>query len=441
MSLIFKGKTVNECLNKASEELNISIDELNYKILKEEKSFFRKNAEIEIIEENVSEAPENDISNNISEKFGILVKDGEIIVKANPDKDENFTIKPCQNLKLFINDSECTDQTDVKATDNIRFEIENSKGSILKKVTVKKSNMEAYLDLEYIPSKTYKLKDLPCSKNIVLELTISQEEYPKRYSADGIKDILKENGIKNGIIEDSIQNIADSYENTFNHVLVAEGTEKVDDEPITIRMVHEDRNIIDDISDEEKIDFKEIHKIGIVKKGDIVAEKVRGKEGCDGCDVYGNVIKKQSAADVKISAGPGTKLEDGKIIAVFEGRPERNGNLFSVKKIYEVQNVDLKSGNIDFIGDVNILGNISIGMSVKADSNVKLYGNADSCTIEAGGKVEILGSFLNSTVNSGINDVYNKNYLDNLVMLNKEIVEIIDSLKQIRETKMFQDKE
>ncbi|WP_244834783.1 flagellar assembly protein A [Clostridium sp. BJN0001] len=442
MSLIFKGKTVNECLNKASAQLNISTNDLKYKVLKEEKLFFKKSAEIEIIEDEHVNTKENNVKIINKEKYGITVKNGQIIVKNDPNKgNEFFKIKPCENLKLFINDKECDNQTEVTGSDNIRYEIEDSlEEKISKKVSVEKNNMGAYLTLNYIPSKTYKLKDTSYSKDLVLELIITEKKYPKKYDNKEIEEFLNKSGIKNGILKDKISGIAHSKDYTFNHVLVAKGTPKIDDEPIKVKMIHEDRNIINDIADNEKIDFKGIHKIGIVKKGDIVAEKVHGKEGSDGFDVYGNVIKRKPATDIKMVAGPGTKLEEDKIIAIFEGRPERSGNVFSVKKIYEVQNVDLKTGNIDFIGDVNILGNVSIGMSVKADSNVKLYGNADSCKIEAGGKVEILGSLLNSTVNSGINDVYNKNYLDNLSILYKAVEEIILSLKQIRETNMFKDK-
>jgi hypothetical protein len=50
MGLKFSATSVDECLQKASSELNISKEALKYRVTKEEKGFFRKKVEIEIIE-------------------------------------------------------------------------------------------------------------------------------------------------------------------------------------------------------------------------------------------------------------------------------------------------------------------------------------------------------------------------------------------------------
>ena len=52
MGLSFKGKTLNECLNKASEKLEIPVNEINYTILKESKNIFFKHCEIKVEEKN-----------------------------------------------------------------------------------------------------------------------------------------------------------------------------------------------------------------------------------------------------------------------------------------------------------------------------------------------------------------------------------------------------
>ena len=41
MSLIFSATSLDECLKKASEELNISKEALNYKVIKESRLFFK----------------------------------------------------------------------------------------------------------------------------------------------------------------------------------------------------------------------------------------------------------------------------------------------------------------------------------------------------------------------------------------------------------------
>jgi hypothetical protein len=50
MNFKFSATSLDECLEKASSELNISKEALKYRVTKEEKRFFKKKVEIEIIE-------------------------------------------------------------------------------------------------------------------------------------------------------------------------------------------------------------------------------------------------------------------------------------------------------------------------------------------------------------------------------------------------------
>lgn len=42
MNLIFSADSIDECLKKASEELNVNTNDLKYKVIKEEGKFFKK---------------------------------------------------------------------------------------------------------------------------------------------------------------------------------------------------------------------------------------------------------------------------------------------------------------------------------------------------------------------------------------------------------------
>ena len=52
MSLKFSATSLEECIEKASSELNISKEALKYRVTKEEKRFFKKKVEIEILNDN-----------------------------------------------------------------------------------------------------------------------------------------------------------------------------------------------------------------------------------------------------------------------------------------------------------------------------------------------------------------------------------------------------
>ena len=78
--------------------------------------------------------------------------------------------------------------------------------------------------------------------------------------------------------------------------------------------------------------------------------------GSDGQDILGTPIKRKTSKKVALKIGEGCKLENNNIIATTEGKPAFKANTFTVNKLYKVDQVDLKSGNIDFVGNVEVVG-------------------------------------------------------------------------------------
>lgn len=64
------------------------------------------------------------------------------------------------------------------------------------------------------------------------------------------------------------------------------------------------------------------------------------------------------------------------------------GKVF-VSDVYEVENVDLSTGNIDFEGSVQVNGNVSSNFVIRAGSNVIISGVVEGAYIEAGGNIII----------------------------------------------------
>jgi hypothetical protein len=57
-------------------------------------------------------------------------------------------------------------------------------------------------------------------------------------------------------------------------------------------------------------------------------------------------------------------------------------------------NVDISTGDIDFVGNVIVHGDVTDGFEVKADGNVEVRGMVNCSRIQATGNVAILGGFL-----------------------------------------------
>ena len=84
--------------------------------------------------------------------------------------------------------------------------------------------------------------------------------------------------------------------------------------------------------------------------------------------------------------GKNTEIsEDGtQLVASIAGSVDFTGNVFQVKPVLEVPgDVDFSTGNINFLGDVNIRGNVLSGFTVRAMGNVRVEG-----VVEAGSSVE-----------------------------------------------------
>src|SRR5699024_1851320 len=65
-------------------------------------------------------------------------------------------------------------------------------------------------------------------------------------------------------------------------------------------------------------------------------------------------------------------------------------NILHVHNVYEVhEDISLKVGNIDFLGNVVIRGDVPTGFTVKATGDVKVFGIVEAATIEVGGSIYI----------------------------------------------------
>jgi hypothetical protein len=67
----------------------------------------------------------------------------------------------------------------------------------------------------------------------------------------------------------------------------------------------------------------------------------------------------------------------------------------NVLPVHEVNgNVDINTGNIDFIGNVYVKGNVEEGFSIKAEGNVEIRGRVSAAEIESGGEVIVHKGFV-----------------------------------------------
>jgi len=295
--------------------------------------------------------------------------------------------------------------------------------------------MEAYLGINYIPQNVYSLDNVEENREIELKVSLKEQKFPSYYTVNEIYDALSENGIVFGLIKENIEQIPNLKE--VNNLLIARGKEVIDgiDDKINIKFQVDIKNIKLIEGLDGRVDYKSIGRIESVEPGVVLATREEGQEGQDGIDVKGNKKKHKIAKKHQIKAGEGCELKDeNTVVASVKGKPSFKGNIFYVYDVHIIEkDVDIKTGNIDFIGAVIVHGNVKEGMEIKAGHDLIIHRNAESAKINSIGDIEIVGNVINSNINAGGDDVLKINKIHDLEILHSHLTNLIDTVKHIKE--------
>lgn len=133
-------------------------------------------------------------------------------------------------------------------------------------------------------------------------------------------------------------------------------------------------------SDSEKL--TDVHVFDNVKCGDVIGKITYPTPGVEGVDVFGEVIK-------PIPGAPALANIDNSIIRKRSGLgefdilialetgclTEKNGVLSITKTLHVASDVDFHWGNINFIGEVKISGDVMPGFNIKAQKGIEIRGS------------------------------------------------------------------
>ena len=164
-------------------------------------------------------------------------------------------------------------------------------------------------------------------------------------------------------------------------------------------------------------DYRAMNYMQVINEGDVICDIIPPKPGVAGVRVDGTVAEPRACKAATVPKGANTELtEDGtQLRAAKGGHLEFDGSKFLIKLILDIPgDIDYKTGNIDYVGDVHIRGDVRGTFIVKATGNVTIDGLVEAATVEAGGDVLISCGVLgdnNAVIKSGGN--IRAKYLDN----------------------------
>lgn len=212
------------------------------------------------------------------------------------------------------------------------------------------------------------------------------------YTYEMLCDELILKGIRYNVFHDDLKRIFD--EKTFgSSVLAAKGEPAVDGVNGRIEY-HFDCSNAQVFEEDEfgNVDYRDLGLVTNIVEGTVIADIIPQTEGQPGKDIRGLVAAQYPGKPPVFTVGSGTKLsEDGlSIYADISGNLRWCGTHFVVDKDVTIKgDVDVSVGNIDFIGDVIVKGNVEEGYEIYSGGNVTVTGMVTGARIYAKGKIDV----------------------------------------------------
>ncbi|MGE5585456.1 MAG: DUF342 domain-containing protein [Bacillota bacterium] len=288
------------------------------------------------------------------------------------------------------------DEVDVETVDEVRsprVEVEVSDDGFIARVKVTPQVTVRHELLDQDP------------QNVLQLVTRSHEERAKVITAGQIEDALKAKGVTFGLDHEEIRRAADAADGISRVVARGEPVQEGRNGFVEYLFNWKPTEIV--YEEEERADYWERYAYPSVKEGDVLAELHPPVPGTPGKTVTGEVVLPRPVREAMLRAKDGVKLsEDGrKAVAVIAGRPVLEGRwapyLRVVRLMVHPGNIDIKSGNVHFWGDLLILGNVTEGAEVCAHGDITIIGDATGAVLRAGGKVVCRGNLIGSRVQAG----------------------------------------
>lgn len=208
-------------------------------------------------------------------------------------------------------------------------------------------------------------------------------------SKEEIEQFIKEHGIIYGLDHDVVTKILEDRELGPNIILaVGKPPENGKDaylEPILFQEQNRDLNAV-------QINLKDFLDIPTVRIDDKIGTKIAATPGFVGFNVFGEEVAAKPGKDFKLRKGQNTRINEKEqaIYSLIDGQITIDKHTIHVFPTYEVQgDLSLKTGNIEFVGNVIINGNVPTGFEIEAGGDIRVSGTVEAARLKAGGSIYI----------------------------------------------------
>jgi len=143
-----------------------------------------------------------------------------------------------------------------------------------------------------------------------------------------------------------------------------------------------------------RIDYRETNLVQNVLVGEPVAIEIPPSPGREGIDIFGLPAPASAGQRAEFKVGEGARFEEKsrQVLALRDGRVIWDMRVVSVSGSYHVRgSVDYSVGNIAFVGEVIIDGDVLDGFNVRAGAGLTVGGNVGACRLDSEGGLTVRG--------------------------------------------------
>lgn len=201
---------------------------------------------------------------------------------------------------------------------------------------------------------------------------------------------LKTQGVVAGISDEKIEALVDRP--VYNMpVVVAEAVAPIDgrDAYIAYNFETDRSKIRAKEAANGQVNFKELNLIQNVVEGQPLAQKMLPERGRAGKTLFGRYLEAKNGKDINLPLGKNITVDsDGRtILAACNGQVLLINDKINVEPIMEVDGVNIKTGNITFLGTVVVNGNVEDGYDIKASGNIEINGAVGASRLDSDGDI------------------------------------------------------
>ena len=367
----------------------------------------------------------------------VKVSSGRVIVDHD-SQGPYPTLIPTSGLSLKVNGVEQQQNVSVRKDDTIEIvpitDVQEGHWSL----TVSKDELTAVVRVVPRVVVTRIIPDIDPTAQLVI-LTVDTSTPFSPLTMDELAQTLRQEGITFGLNASAYAEIVTATDK--KEVIVAEGVPPVPGihADLVVSFATQTQSL-KEIAEEAEIDFRERFEFTAVDPGDVLVRRTPPILGRPGTGVRGTPIFPDEPRDIELVPGQGVVLQDwaNQLVATKAGRPvlRCSGAIARVDVMPDLMikgNVDFGTGNVSFVGDVVISGDVTTGCSVHAGGVIKVSGLVEQAVLQACGSVSIAGNLISSQVSAGVPPTFLKTVTPVLASVQEMLHQLLWAYPQLRE--------